>query len=38
LPVYVSDVLSGRREQGETILDGLRIRKIVTYEQMRENQ
>lgn len=31
-PVYVSDVLSGRREPGEKILDALGLRKIVSYE------
>ena len=33
-PQYVGDVLIGRREPGDKILDGLQIRKIVTYEPM----
>lgn len=33
-PQYVGDVLLGRREPGDKILDGLGLRKIVTYEQM----
>ncbi|MEO9787543.1 MAG: transcriptional regulator [Aurantimonas coralicida] len=33
-PQYVGDVLLGRREPGDKILDGLGVRKIVTYEPM----
>jgi hypothetical protein len=29
---YVSDVLNGRRAPGETILNALRLAKVVTYQ------
>ena len=31
-PTYVSDVLMGRREPGQSILDALGLERIVTYE------
>lgn len=31
-PQYVSDVLHHRREPGDSILDGLSLRKVVYYE------
>lgn len=30
---YVSDVLHGRREPGESILDALGLQKVVTYRE-----
>jgi len=33
-PQYVGDVILGRREPGDKILDGLGIKKVVTYERV----
>ena len=33
---YVTDVLRGRREPGEKMLGALGLRKVVTYEEVKE--
>jgi transcriptional regulator with XRE-family HTH domain len=33
---YLSDVLTGRREPGQKLLDALGFRRVVTYERVRE--
>lgn len=34
-PAYVSDVLNGRREPGESILRALRLERAVTYKRVK---
>lgn len=33
---YVSDILAGRREPGESVLKGLRLKRVVSYAPLRK--
>ena len=35
-PQYLSDVLNERRQPGKKILDGLGLRRVVTYQRKRK--
>jgi DNA-binding transcriptional regulator YdaS (Cro superfamily) len=37
-PSYVSDVLSGRREPGQRILDALGLERVLTYRRAEREQ
>jgi hypothetical protein len=37
-PAYMSDILNGRREPGESVLRALGFRKVVRYERIPETE
>jgi hypothetical protein len=38
IPAYMSDILNGRREPGESVLRALGFRKVVRYERIPETE